>query len=50
VLRAGARIAADNARKRSAANVLSTIFAAADRFTGNAPKHDDVTLLVIQHG
>jgi sigma-B regulation protein RsbU (phosphoserine phosphatase) len=41
-------VAAENAREKSAANVLSTIFAAADRFTGNAPQHDDMTLLVIQ--
>jgi serine phosphatase RsbU (regulator of sigma subunit) len=43
-------LAAENAREGSAANALSTIFAAADRFSGNAPRHDDMTLLVIQLG
>lgn len=41
-------LTAEGACHESAANVLSTIFAAADRFTGNAPQHDDMTLLVIQ--
>ena len=41
---------ADTSRHRSAANEHDVIFAAADRFTGNAPQHDDIRLLVIQLG
>jgi phosphoserine phosphatase RsbU/P len=41
-------LAAESGREESAANVLATIFTAADRFTGTAPQHDDMTLLVIQ--
>jgi phosphoserine phosphatase RsbU/P len=43
-------LAAEAARTESAGNILSAVFAAADRFTGNAPQHDAMTLLVIQLG
>jgi phosphoserine phosphatase RsbU/P len=35
-------------RNKSAADVLQTLFADADRFTAGAPQHDDMTLLVLQ--
>jgi phosphoserine phosphatase RsbU/P len=43
-------LAAEASRTESAGNILSAVFAAADRFTGNAPQYDDMTLLVIQLG
>lgn len=41
-------IAAESLKHRSAAEVLRGIFAAADAFTGTAPQHDDMTLLVLK--
>ncbi len=32
----------------SAADVLRDVFHAADEFTGEAPQHDDMTLLVVR--
>ncbi len=40
--------AARAAAEQSAAKILETIFAAADRFTAGAPQHDDMTLLVLK--
>jgi hypothetical protein len=32
----------------NADDILRTVFAAADQFTGTAPQHDDMTLVVLQ--
>ncbi len=40
--------AAEDGRQRSAQEVVLAIFAAADQFTGGAPQHDDMTLLVLK--
>ncbi len=40
--------AAGMVRERSAQEVLRAVFEAADQFTGNAPQHDDMTLLVLK--
>jgi sigma-B regulation protein RsbU (phosphoserine phosphatase) len=41
-------LAADTVRHGCAEDVLRTVFAAADQFTGSAPQHDDMTLLVLK--
>jgi len=41
-------LAAQAVRQCSAEHILRTVFAAADQFTGNAPQHDDMTLLVLK--
>ncbi len=40
--------AADAARHGSADDILHAIFQAADRFTAEAPQHDDMTLLIMK--
>jgi sigma-B regulation protein RsbU (phosphoserine phosphatase) len=35
-------------RQNSAEEILRAVFGGADRFTGNAPPHDDMTLLVLK--
>lgn len=42
--------AAEQAHAANADEVLGAIFAAAAKFTGNAPQHDDMTLLVAKLG
>ncbi|MGA8594058.1 MAG: SpoIIE family protein phosphatase, partial [Bryobacteraceae bacterium] len=42
------RLAAETAAGLSAEDILRTVFAAADQFTGSAPQHDDMTVLVLK--
>jgi phosphoserine phosphatase RsbU/P len=41
-------LAAQEASERSAEDIVSAVFAAADAFSGGAPQHDDMTVLVIR--
>ena len=40
--------AAQAAADRSASEIVTRLFAAADHFTGHAPQHDDMTILVFK--
>ena len=40
--------AAESVRSLAAEDILRAVFATADRFTGNAPQHDDMTLLILK--